>query len=40
MNKNENNILNFVYQQEQQEIIQLSQQLLNLYHIEYDKGHP
>ena len=26
----------FVYQQEQQEIIRLSQQLLDLYHTEYD----
>ena len=36
MNKSENNILDFVYQQEQQEILRLSQQLLDLYHIEYD----
>ena len=36
MKKSENNILDFVYQQEQQEIICLSQQLLDLYHIEYD----
>ena len=36
MNKSENNILDFVYQQEQQKIIRLSQQLLDLYHIEYD----
>ena len=35
MNKSENNILDFVYQQEQQEIIRLSQQLLDLYHIAY-----
>ena len=33
--KGENNILHCVYQQEQQEIIRLSQQLLDLYHIEY-----
>ena len=36
MNKSENNILDFVYQQEQQEIIRLSQQLLDMYQIEYD----
>ena len=35
MNKSENNILDFVYQQEQQEIIRLSQQLLDLYHTAY-----
>ena len=35
MNKSENNILDFVYQQEQQEIIRLSQQLLDLYHTVY-----
>ena len=34
--KSESSILDFVYQQEQQEIIQLSQQLLDLYHIEHD----
>ena len=34
MNKSENNILYFVYQQEQQEIIR--QQLLDMYQIEYD----
>ena len=36
MNKSENNILDFVYQQEERNIIRLSQQLLDLYHIEYD----
>ena len=36
MNKSENNILDFVYRQEEQETIRLSQQLLDLYHIEYD----
>ena len=35
-NKSENSILDFVYEQEQQEIIWLGQQLLNLYNIEYD----
>ena len=34
--KSENSILDFVYQQEQQEIIRLSQQLLDLCHIEFD----
>ena len=33
--KGENNIIHCVYQQEQQKIIRLSQQLLDLYHIEY-----
>ena len=36
MNKGQNNVLDFVYQQEQQEIIRLSQRLLDLYHIGYD----
>ena len=36
MCKSENNILDFVYRQEEQETIQLSQQLLDLYYIEYD----
>ena len=36
MNKSENNILDFVYQQDLQEIIRLSQQLLDLYQIGYD----
>ena len=36
--KSENSILDFVYQQEQQEIIRLSQQLLDLYDIEYDNN--
>ena len=40
MNKNENNILDSVYQQEQQEIKILSQQLLDLYHIEYNTTRP
>ena len=35
-NKNSNKCLNFVYQQEQQELIRLTHQLLDLYHIEYD----
>ena len=34
--KSKNSILDFVYQQEQQEFIRLSQQLLDLCHIEYD----
>ena len=36
MNKSENKILDFVYQEEQQEIIRLSQQLLDMSQIEYD----
>ena len=38
MNKSENNVLDFVYQQEQQEIIRLSEQLLDMYQIEYDNA--
>ena len=34
--KSKKRILDFVYQYEQQEIIRLSQQLLDLHHIEYD----
>ena len=36
INKSENNILDSVYEQEQKEIMRLSQQLLDLYHVEYD----
>ena len=36
MSKSQSSILDFVHQQEQQENTRLSQQLLDLYYIEYD----